>query len=309
MEANKKDIFNTFIYLGALLSLVPVLISLLVVVFSIINTLIIDDTESYRVFLFALEGTFPAFLSLLIVSFPLFVYFTGKTTGTPSNKLTGIIKTLRNVTVAFALTASVAILVIATAIFLTNFFTAGLTMRFFIKIIATLIIAFLIFFYYRKVWNEFWENNRGKEKKFGILVSALAILIIGISTYLINPLNARDRNITSERINYAGYLENDIEKYHSDNNRLPETFNDITPIFTSRMTEKRNIEYIKVSNSRFKLCFETKIEPRFKNHPNYKKENFRYSSVGVNCFDFSIVGNPNSMFSTANQIGEGKLKI
>lgn len=157
-KATSRDLFLHFL---AMFTLYISAISLTTVLFQVINIQIpdpLEDTQSYPYRLDSARRLLRHSLSFLIVMFPVCVYslrLVQKTYDTDKEKAKlGIRKAI----IYFTLFV-VSFIIMFTLVFLINRFLNGeLTVRFFLKMISTLLVAGTIFWYYR------WDLHRFKEQ-------------------------------------------------------------------------------------------------------------------------------------------------
>jgi hypothetical protein len=259
-----------FLYISATLFLFLSAFSFLQFIFAVTNIAfpIVNEYYSgnYEMLRFA--------LSLLIVSFPLFIFFTRKVNvylhKNEAERENIIRKWLTYLTLFITTITSVITLVV-----LLNFFLDGeVTVRFIIKTISVLAVAAGVFSFYRKDLEGAWYTNPNKSKKIGYFVS-LVVLIAIISGFMVIGSPAEQRKIKNDnvRIDNLRSLQYEVLDYWQRTEQLPQSLEVLddplryTVIENDPVTNEQ-YEYSKKDDLLFELCadFETASKDFDKNY-------------------------------------------
>lgn len=153
-KANQRDIFWHFLGMG---TLYVSAISLTSVLFQIVNILVPDPVLSGGIYNYALDGaksTLRMAVSALVIMFPVCVYALKQIQESYEKDKEKRELRIRKSIIYFTLFV-VSFIIMITLVFLINRFLSGeLTLRFFLKLLSTLVVAGSVFGYYR------WDLHR-----------------------------------------------------------------------------------------------------------------------------------------------------
>ena len=303
--SNSKELNNRiispkdfFLYISATLFLFLSAISFLQFLFAVINISFPEINEYVQ----GNYGMLRFSLSLLIVSFPLFIYFTRKVNKylnkEESERDNLIRKWLIYLTLFITTVTSVVTLVV-----LLNFFLDGdLSARFGLKVLSVLVVVGIVFWFYKKDLAGSWWTDPAKSKKVGYVVS-LIMLISVIGGFFIIGSPAEQRKIRNDeiRVNDLRSVQYNVLEYWQKTETLLVNLEDLNDPLSYYIEEKDPVtgelyEYKVIDELTFELCaeFETEINEQnnYLDRPIYEKdligdENWRHS-VGRDCFERRI---------------------
>lgn len=247
-----------FLHLGSIVGLYVTAVSLLTLLFQLINTLF-PDAASYNYGYSYTAGIRNA-IAALIIAFPLYLYLMSlvnkemrtrpETAELPIRKwLTYFTLFIAGVTVAIDL------------IVVINAFLAGeLTARFLLKVLSVLVVTGIVFGYYTFDLRREKTANNPRVKQSAIGASVLvAAAIIGSFFVIGSPFAARLERLDDRRVSDLQNIQWQIINYWQQKEELPETLNELAdPI--SGFTIPRDPEteeaygYRKIDTLTFELC-------------------------------------------------------
>ncbi len=290
MNQTKTTAGDFFIYFGILIGLYASTISLLSVIFSLINKWLPDTTMNY--YLGNYEDSSIRFaLSVLIIFFPAFIYLsrlaTKALTVSPEKKEMWVRRwfyflTLFLTGLAMAIDLS----------FLVYSFIGGddLTLRFVLKVLAVFLVTLGIFRFY------FYELKRdvtvATPKRKYLMYGVVTLFVIVVVTALVSvgsPAKQRKLNQDIQRVSDLSQINNEINAYFERNSALPNNLNDLTktggyyvPNLKDQVTQK-DYEYIVIDKQNYKLCAEFVLP-----NPETRQTNIWKHEAGRTCFERSV---------------------
>ena len=300
IKTTPKDFF---VFIGAMVALYVSAVSLLNLLFEIINASFPDALNfSYDNFS---SGMRWSIASLLIV-FPLYIFlswFINKDLATnPLKKNLGIRKWLTYLTLFVA-----GVAIITDLIMLINTFLGGeITVRFAFKVLAVLIVAGVAFAYYLYDLRRDVGQKSSKIKllvwavSFGVLAS-----IVGGFFIMGSPFTLRMKRFDERRVNDLQNIQYQIVNFYQRKGVLPNSLDELKdPIagFNIPLDPDtiRPYDYEKISDLSFKICADfslesdAQIDSKGMSRPmpvflgDYSlNENWRHSK-GTVCFDRKI---------------------
>ena len=288
----KSFVKDFFLNLTTFASLYWLTISLIILLFQIIDTIFPDQVlNSY-----GRQSISTFALSSVIVITPVFLYFAYKTNNEiqkdNSKKDLWIRRWLIYITMFFA-----GISIITDGIILINFFLNGdLTTRFILKVLVMILIPGFIFWYLRYLLNRDYQTSPyNKTIAFGVILLILATVI---SAFIVvgSPVENRLKRIDEERVQDLSLIQNEIFSYWQQTNKLPDNIkeleDDIRYInIPSDPKTKEDYKYTKTSDLTFTLCatFDT-AETKSTSREYYYNmiEGTWAHGVGEVCFDRTI---------------------
>ena len=297
-----------FVFIGAMVALYASAVSLLNLLFEIINASFPDALHfSYDNFSSGMRWS----IASLIIVFPLYLFlsrFINKDlVGNPQKKNLGIRKWLTYLTLFVA-----GVTIITDLIILINTFLGGeITARFAFKVLAVLVVAGAAFTYYLY---DLRRDIGQKSKKIKLLVWAVSFgvlaSIIGGFFIMGSPFTLRMKRFDERRVSDLQNIQYQIVDFYQRKGELPNELAELedpisgfsVPFDPAPFAGYKPpiYDYIKVSNLSFKLCANFSLEsdalmdskgmsrpmPVFYGD-NAVNENWRHGS-GKQCFDRKI---------------------
>lgn len=259
-----------FLALGVLISGITSVVSCLTLVFNILAKQfpdVLNSTYQYGYNSYDFESIRSA-LATLIIFFPIFIiisYFFNKHTKLGLGKIDGIIRKWLIYIILFFSSVVVAI----DLVILVRYFVSGeITIRFILKVLAVLIIIFIIGMYYifeLRGWKKLF-----KVIDIGVWVvvksSILVIALIFWSFHIMGtPKQQRLLRLDDRRVQDLQSIQSQVINYWQQKEKLPVTLNDlVNPISGTSLPvdpefeQGKNYEYnLKVDNKNvhsFELC-------------------------------------------------------
>jgi len=292
----------TFFYLLSLVSLGFFAISAGIIIFQIINKNIIDVVETYST-RYNIDSLRFA-LSAMIVAAPIYLVATRQIN---KNLISGALDNQaairRWLTYLILLITSFVMIGWAIGI-INNFFNGELTWKFILKAITVLAIAGSIFSYY--FYDIKRENLQVKKNNvitlyfYTVVAVALIIFVSGIF-FVESPQEARERHIDAEAINRLSVLENVIQQYYSEENKLPENLavlDELSMSFTKddlvNPLTKNQFDYNVLSDKKYELCTDflrASLKDDLVDRYTYLASNWEHEA-GYDCIERKVFDNP-----------------
>lgn len=259
MDKAKFSSKDFFLNLGATVALYTVVVSLVNLLFTVINYAYPKVAVGYNYYYNASQSISWPVASLMIV-FPVLILLMWvlerEYKNNPEERNTGIHRLLTYVTIFIA-----GLVVAGDLVTVLYYFLDGqeLTKGFLLKVLVLLFVVGSLFTYYisdvrgtltsksRKVWRIFT----------GVVI--LASIVWGFSV-LGSPATQRLYKNDTQKINNLQEINNYVQSFYSQNGRLPENLNDVStlgylPNFTDPQTGKP-YEYIRKGTLNYSLCAE-----------------------------------------------------
>lgn len=253
-KVNVKDLF---LNLGAIVALYTVVVSLINLLFAVINTAYPQITSGYNYYS-SQSISWP--VAIIIIFFPIFVLLMwllekGYAVD-PERKNTGIRKWLSYITLFLAGLATAGDL--ATVLY---YFIDGqeLTTGFLLKVLAVLVIALAIFFYYI---SDIRSKLNPTSRKIWAVVASVAILgsIVWGFSVLGSPQTQRLIKSDDAKVNDLMNISNAVQNYYSINKVLPKNTSELATLnYGLNLVDsqtKKPYEYIVKSKTNFEVCAE-----------------------------------------------------
>jgi hypothetical protein len=290
-----------FLYISATLFLFLSAFSFLQFIFAVTNIAFPEINEyyssNYEMLRFA--------LSLLIVSFPLLIFFTRKVNAYLHKNTEERENTIRKWLTYFTLFITTITSVITLVVLLNFFLDGSVTIRFIIKTASVLVVASGIFLFYKKDLDGVWYTKPQDSKKVGYVISALVLIAI-VSGFMLIGSPAEQRKIKNDtlRVNNLQSIQYEVLDFWQRTESLPESLKTLDDplrysISVTDPVTNEDYSYSKKSDLVFELCatFETKSAGQ-ENQPDismrpYKAgyleedENWQHGS-GYTCFERTI---------------------
>jgi hypothetical protein len=210
-----------FLYLGSAIALYGSAISLLNLLFNVINARF-PDALAYGVDPYS--SSLRIAIATLVILFPLYLvivhYLNVDLARNPEKKNLGIRKWLIYLALFFASVAIVTDLVV-----LINTFLGGeITIRFIWKVLAVLVVAAGVFGYYFYDLRSVWQEKRKNAKIISIAASLfVALSIVFAFTVVGSPMTQRLIRIDDQKASDLAQIQSQVVNYWLQKGKLPET--------------------------------------------------------------------------------------
>lgn len=288
-----------FLHLGLIATLYTTITGLMVFIFAVINLQFPDTIGYFNVSSIREQMAFS--LSLVIVSFPIFVVLSKKIYKDldkfVDNRELWIRKWFLSLTI-FLLVLMFAITIV-TLIY--TFLSGEITIRFSLKTLFTLILASFTFWFYLKDYQGyFFEKPKLRKKISNIVIVIVSFGIIAGLALAGSPGKIRDIRLDSTRVNDLSRIQSEVLNYWQNNGELPEDISileNALSYYTVPKDPETDEDYVYkvISDNKFQLCaeFNTSNEGEIsqaRDYYGYYGNNMEYwnHDEGVNCFDREI---------------------
>lgn len=301
-KTSAKDVF---INLGAIIALYTLVISLVNLLFTVINHAYPQITSGYN-YLGSSSISWP--VATLVIFFPIFIllmWLLEKDFNiNPEKQTTGIHKWLAYLTLFIS-----GIAIAADLITVLYYFIDGqeLSTAFLLKILVLLILATAIFAYYLSDIRGKLTANSRKIYRITAFIIIIASIVWGFSV-LGSPRSQRLLKYDEQKVNDLMSIKSSVENFYSNKGILPKDFNDLSAsnYYVSQTDSQTNqpYEYVVTGKLAYELCavFNTATPPASK--PNVYMRPIGYESwdhaLGRHCFTETI--NPNMYLNPPQQI-------
>jgi type II secretory pathway pseudopilin PulG len=281
-----------FIYLGVLIGLYATAISLINLLFSLINKWLPDTNNFYFE---SFSSVARISIAVLIIFFPAFLYLSRISTKavvlTPEKKEMWVRRWFSYLTLFIAgLTIAIDS---ATLIYR---FIGGedLTLRFVLKVIVVLVIALVIFrFYLSELRRDFTlPTPYRKYYHYIAWIIVVAAIIFGIVA-IGSPTTQRNIRFDQQRVNDLSSIQNAVTDYYRANNKLPAdllTLTQGTTYYLSSVVDpvtKINYDYKILAANKYNICavFSSDSNETSNNDVSYPATDMWKHGVGQTCFE------------------------
>lgn len=284
-----------FMYLLSTVALYLTVLSSLVLLFQYINAALPDPANPN----WGLAGQVRWFVAMMIVVFPVFIWTTRtlrkERDAMPEKGELKVRKWLVYLTLFLA-----AVLIIGDLIALIyNFLNGELSVRFYLKIFAVLVVGSAVFGYF------FYDLRRkpGESAKplslisWSAVVAALVIIVAGFFV-VGSPMKQRAIRLDQQKLEELRNLRYPIEQYWAAKNSLPETLEDIRSLTSAEMMvdpeNGKQYEYRRVADLRYELCADFNLTSADAEQYEYgnvirEPDGFTWEhGAGRQCFERSI---------------------
>lgn len=292
MKISPKDFF---LHIAAAVTLYVSAGSFLALVFEIINKKFPDNLDYY---VDPYSGAIKLGIASLVILFPLFIWLTrlinNDIEAHPEKNELGIRKWLTY----FTLFLAGAVIVGDLVVLIDTFLGGEITVRFILKVLAVLIVAKAIFWYYLKSIRG--TITRAHSKMFGWIVATI-VLVTLIGGFLImgSPMSQRDRRFDERKIADLQMIQWSLINYWQQKAELPENLSELNdPLSGTTMPVDPETgemyEYTRTGGFTFQLCAnfnqDSSNDTRYSMPMPVDKsmmENWKHG-VGRHCFDRTI---------------------
>ncbi len=246
---------DVFLYLLVTVALYAIAVSAISLLFQYVNTFFPDPLTDYY---YSINDTLRRVLSVLIIVTPVYawiLHFLNKDLlAHPEKHTLGIRRWLVHLTLFIS---GVTIIVdLVTLVY--NFLGGDLTARFFLKIVAVLIVAAAVFAYY--IW-DIRRDAGAITKQMRILGTAALVVIAGlvIGGFFLgdSPKEARARRLDDRRVQDLWNVQSAVESYWGLKQELPESLEQAAEFYSSIPSDPESgipYEYRVTSKTDYELC-------------------------------------------------------
>lgn len=296
----KTSAKDFFLNLGAIVALYTIVVSLLNLLFTVINKAYPQITTNYYSIVSSQSISWP--VAMLIIFFPIFILLMWLLergyVAEPEKRHLPVKKWLTYITLFIAgLTLAIDLVTIL------YYFIDGqeLTMAFIMKILVVFIVVLCVFLYYI---SEIREKMTGAGRKIWFIVALVIILasIIWGFAVLGSPMTQRLYKYDEQKVNDLMNISSAVQNYYSTYQILPSSLSTIPPDYYISLVDpqtQKPYKYELVQNLRYKLCAEfNKSSPNLDN-PNsgsrpvlYKGASLWDHPAGEYCFEEGVNSNP-----------------
>lgn len=284
---NKSTPHQVFLHLLMIAMLYVSVISLITLLVQYINFAFPDELLSYS----GSSDTIRYSSSTLIVGFPVFLltsWLIAKNFKKNSdNRNSGIRKWLIYLTLFIA-----GVTIIVDLIqFVNSYYSGELTLPFFLKVIAVLLVTAWTFAYYlMDVLDKTYFRIHGKA--VAVITSALVVIVIGAGFLIAgSPSHQREVRFDQQRSEDLQAINNQILDYWNNQKQLPEQLSELEQnnnYFTVPSDPQTDLpyEYTKTSPSNFTLCatFTTQSEEQPYADRYYQSAYYKHDTGNI-CFN------------------------
>ena len=287
-----------FINLGAIVALYTSVVSLINLLFTIINTAYPQITNGYDYF-GSTSISWP--VATLIIFFPIFILLMWLLEKdyrvNPEKQSSGIHRWLTYITLFLA-----GVTIAVDLITVLYYFIDGqeLTTGFLLKVLALLVVATGIFSYYLSdALGKLTSKSRNVYRIIALVI-ILGSIIWGFSV-LGSPRAQRLLKYDEQKVNDLMNIDSQIRAYYELQGKgiLPNTLDEMSPNYYYPVVDaqsQKSYEYKKTSNTTYNLCAEFNTTSPKTKGPNIYARPIGYQSwihpAGLHCFEQTI--NPNT---------------
>ncbi|MSU45009.1 MAG: hypothetical protein EXS47_00030 [Candidatus Zambryskibacteria bacterium] len=259
MEPKKFNSKDFFLNLGAIVALYAVVVSLVNLLFTIINYSYPKVVEGYNYYYSASPSISWPVASLIVV-FPILILLMWvlerEYKSNPKDRNTGIHKALTFVTLFIA-----GLVIAGDLVTVLYYFLDGqeLTVGFLLKVLVLLVVSGALFVYYL---SDIRGTLTSKSRKVWRVVTGVVILgsIVWGFSVLGSPATQRLYKYDNQKISNLQEINNYIQNFYSQNGKLPENLTeagslDYMPNVIDQQT-KKPYEYVRKDALNYSLCAE-----------------------------------------------------
>jgi hypothetical protein len=296
---NKTTPKDFFLHISSVVTLYVSVVSLVNLLFSIINKVFPDQLEVYYRDPYA--GALRIAIASLLIVFPLYLvlarFINRDIELTPAKADIWPRKWFTYLTIFLAGLALAIDLIV-----LVNAFLGGeLTIRFLLKILTLLIVIGLVFMYYITDLRKGMNMTAGDRRMWRIIaIVAVALSLITGFVVLGSPMTARKMRLDDQKTSDLQQIQWQIVNYWQQKEKLPMTFTELKDPISGQYIPKdvqfgRDYEYKVVDGDTFSLCAQFNL-PSEKEQSSISKpisyggeisENWQHPA-GTHCFERTI---------------------
>ncbi len=285
-----------FINLGAIVALYTLVISLINLLFTIINTAY-PQINNYNYFGGSQSISWP--VATLVIFFPIFILLMWllekEYTIFPEKQSAGIHKWLTYITLFLSGIALAIDLITVLYYFIDG---QELTTGFLLKILVVLVVAGCIFTYYiSDIRGKLTSKSRMNWRIFaGVII--LGSIVWGFSV-LGSPRTQRLYKYDEQKINDLQTINSSVSEFYNSKNVLPKTLAEMSSMnYYMVLTDSQNqkpYEYEKTSETTYNLCADFNKDSKDATSPNIYARPIGYPSwthpAGHYCFNETVIPN------------------
>lgn len=253
-KTSPKDFF---LYFGAIVTLYISVISVLTLLFEVINQLFPKPFEYVDPY----AGGVSLAIAMLIVAFPLYLFFMRITahgeSEFPEKRELSIRKWLTYLTL-FVAGAAIAIDLI---VLLQTFFAGEeITLAFGLKVISIILVLAAVFGYYLYDLRHLPSESIDLRKRFAYGSSTFVVLAIVVGFFVMgSPYTQKEKRFDAERVSNLQEIQNQIITYWQAKQKLPAVLNDLNDPLSGFVlpvdpTTQVPYEYVTSGKFSFQLC-------------------------------------------------------
>lgn len=283
-----------FLHLGIIATLYVSIVALISFLFEVINLALPDVNDFY----YSGQNSGLAWsMSVFIIVYPVFVYLLFKVnkyfTQFPEKAGLTIRKFFTYLTIFLTSLTGIIDLIV-----LLNAFLQGeqLTLRFILKVLVVIIVAFAVFWASLKDLKGGFLSNLTTLKKT-ILGSSLIIVLLIITgfAFIGSPQKAREVNEDRIRVDNLRYIQDEVVRYWDLKKTLPQNLNELNDplnyvVIPVDPETQKEYEYKILTPTSFEICAEFKTADS--GEETYAKYDTTYQyfkhTAGRNCFERTI---------------------
>ncbi len=301
VEKTRTGPKDFFLHLGIIVTLYVSAISLVNLLFAVINKTY-PDALAAGYYYDGTADTIKWTVAALIIMFPIYLLlgwlYNKELKATFVKKTVGIRKWLVYLTLFLA--GLVLAIDLVTLVY--TFLGGEITIRFILKVIVVFVVVGLIFAYYIY---DLMHDAKARAKSympFALVATAIVVASVIAGFYVIgSPTAQRNAQLDQNRINDLQNIQSQVTTYWQQKGTLPKTLSDLENALTGAMIPldpetKQAYEYKATGNLSFKLCanFETSsLEQRASGPVQYGPKgeivtNYWSHGIGNTCFDRTI---------------------
>lgn len=268
-----------FIHLGALITLYMSVISLISLLFAIINQVFPDSLSTYGYYNSGESFTIRWTISSLVILFPLYIYLARTIVKDISINVLKKDFWIRKWSKYLTLFLTGAAVVVDLIVVLNTYLGGEISIRFFLKAIVILLIAAFTFYVYVK------DNHNNLNILIGIASVVVISAVVGGFLTVGSPAKQRALQFDARRVSDLQSLKYEIENYTQKSKIIPETLKDIVLAGS----------YISIKDPETKLEYEYSILPDGKysyrlcaNFSTVSTDDYWPHGIGRTCFDLPL---------------------
>ncbi len=289
-----------FYYLLSLVALIFTSVSVVMIVFEIIDKSVFDSLAYYGSI--SNQGSLRFGISALLVSSPIyFICVNLINRGLKSGEIKKD-SLLRNWLTYFILAVS-AVIILGSVVGIINSFLSGeLTLKSVLRLLTIVIVSALVFSFYLYDIKRDEIKDKDRIIKAFFFSSLVVVAIVFVSSWFFvdSPKIARERKIDQKLLNNIYSVESYVNIYYEKKEILPESLNDLSGVIDGGMSEESmidprtgdRIDYTKLGDESFQLCANFKTDSyeseRNRAYPVYMDDGSKVYVEGQNCFEGNL---------------------
>ena len=285
-----------FYYLLSLVALIFLSVSVVMIVFEIIDRSVFDSLSYYGSVNNQKSLRFG--ISAILVSAPIFFLCVGFINKGLKRGEIGKDSLLRS-WLTYLILAVSAVIILGSFVGIINSFLSGeMTLKSILRLLTIIVVSALVFsFYLYDIRRNEIKNKDGIIKKFFFSALVLIVIVFASSWFFVDsPRVAREIKIDQKLLNNIYSAESYVNIYYEKEKSLPESLEDLIIVvdgvmFEDNMINPRTgerISYSKLGEDEFELCADFKTDSyeseRNRVYPVYINDGSKVYVKGWNCF-------------------------